>query len=87
MGLGDGRPLLAFFDFAAAFPSLYHTYLFEALRAAKLPTGLLSFASSIYSLVNARMCSGDGSWQHLCFVGRGVLQGCPLSGALFVLIA
>ena len=35
-------PLLVFFDFAAAFPSISHTWLFLILRALNFPIGFIN---------------------------------------------
>ena len=37
----------------------------------------------MYCWVNTWSSSGDGCMSFFCFVTRGVLQGCPLSGLIF----
>jgi len=71
-----------FFDFTAAFPSVSHAWLFQVLRAIRLPVGLLSLVKAMY-LDNRAYSSLNGSLQYLFTVSAGVLQGCPLSAALF----
>ena len=41
-------PILVFWDFAAAFPSIAHEYLMSCLRAAGLPAGFLNLVAAIY---------------------------------------
>ena len=40
--------LLVLFDFAAAFPSLAHAYMFRTLKSAGLPPFLLNFFKALY---------------------------------------
>ena len=41
-------PIIAFFDYAAAFPSVAHAWLFAVLAALGVPTGLLNAISVLY---------------------------------------
>ena len=43
-----GTPLIALFDFAAAFPSVAHAWIWEALDALKLPPGLVALLQAVY---------------------------------------
>ena len=78
-------PLLAFFDFAAAFPSVAHEWLFAVLAARGCPDGFINVVRAMYSLVTTFFRT-DGRLSFLCWVLAGVLQGCPLSGMLFAII-
>jgi hypothetical protein len=78
-------PALLFWDFAAAFPSVGHGWIWEVLRVAKLPAGFVNVLRSLYKL-NAAMVAGSGGISFFCWVMSGVLQGCPLSGLIFVLV-
>ena len=71
-------------DFAAACPSVNHSWIFSVLENTGLPSFLCRFLRSIYS----------DSITHVEFVGeergqflmaRGVRQGCPASGFLFAM--
>ena len=42
-------PLLLLFDFAAAFPSLAHAFIFVILEALEVPRGMLLFFRALYS--------------------------------------
>ena len=78
--------MLSMFDFGAAFPSLLHALLFAVLKAAQLPLGAFNVISSMYVLVVAFARAGcDAASEFLFVIMRGVLQGCPLSGSLFVI--
>ena len=76
-------PLGLCFDFKAAFPSISHSFLFLVLRAIGVPRGLERFLSAMYRQNDAYACV-NGALQWLFSVQQGVLQGCPLSGTLFV---
>jgi hypothetical protein len=75
-------PLLAFWDFAAAFASVAHGWLHVILEEGRFPSGFKNIIKAMYTLV--RMYTEcDSELVFLCWVLRGVLQGCPLSGMLF----
>ena len=83
--VGPGElPAITLFDFAAAFPSLAHAFLMIALKAAILNPSALAFVSALYENNEVYSCVG-GVVSFLFFVLCGVLQGCPLSGSLFVI--
>jgi hypothetical protein len=77
-------PVLALFDFGAAFPSVVHQWLVLVFRSVKLPEGALNVGLAKYWMVMA-----FGRANHvvtfLFMIWSGVLQGCPLSGSFFVL--
>ena len=77
--------MLAFWDLAAAFPSVAHAWLFMVLRARGVPIGLIDLIDSMYRLVSAFMVCG-GRFRFLFWILAGVLQGCPLSGMLFAIV-
>ena len=78
-------PIMAMFDFGAAFPSLNQTFLFLVLRAAGLLEGMYNIAEGIYSLVAALGRTATGTDTFLFWILSGVLQGCPWAGSFFVL--
>jgi hypothetical protein len=77
-------PLLLLFDFAAAFPSLAHAFIFAALAYYQVPVGMYNFFITLYT---ANKCYGvfGGVKRFLYDIFSGILQGCPSSGSLFVL--
>ena len=77
-------PVLAFFDFAAAFPSITWKYLWLCMSYAGLPAAYINALKNLYSKNN----------HYLKMLGRvffayvnesGVKTGGPASGSLFVL--
>jgi len=71
-------------DFAAACPSVLHNWLFDVLAAVKIPEGLDCLIRNRYKTCKAFLLR-DGVESWLFEVKSGVLQGCPLSAALFLL--
>ena len=74
--------ITTFFDFTAAFPSVSHAWLFQVLKTIRMPLGLVSLVKAMY-IDNRAYSSLSGSLKYLYTVSAGVLQGCPLSAALF----
>ena len=46
--MADKMPLAALFDYAAAFPSVAHAYLFAVLKAVRLPVGMRKTVAALY---------------------------------------
>ena len=69
------------FDFAAAFRSVLQAWLLMVLQAIQAPVGLISIFISMYS-ENHAYTRNQGGLVLMFKVFSGVLQGCPLSGAL-----
>ena len=83
-GIIGKLPLLLLFDFAAAFPSVRHAWLVFIIMQIGMPRGLQKAIKRMYADNEAFYeCGGDIYW--LFCVVSGVLQGCPLSGSLFVI--
>ena len=74
--------ITALFDFAAAFPSIIHEWIFLVLEAIQAPRGFINLVRSMYTNVEA-YGNSEGNLVFLFDVHGGVLQGCPLSAALF----
>jgi endonuclease/exonuclease/phosphatase family metal-dependent hydrolase len=74
--------ILAFWDFAAAFPSVFHKFIFAVLEARGFPLGFIDFIKSLY-FFNAAYYSDGGSFIFLFWIFSGVLQGCNASAFLF----
>jgi hypothetical protein len=78
-------PVAILLDIAAAFPSLCWMFLFAALRAWKLPPGLIAAISSLYEGSSACIFfAGKRSLTRIVF-GGGIKQGCPMSASIFAL--
>eukprot|EP00973_Karenia_brevis_P044807 6205985-Karenia_brevis.AAC.1 len=76
--------VLAFFDFASAFPSLLVDWLLAVLAWYGAPRALVSFVSASYlDLLSFLQFKGVRCF--LGWVGRGVIQGNPFAALLFVL--
>ena len=71
-------------DFAAAYPSVNHSWIFSVTENTGLPDFLCRFLRSIYrgSITHVEFAGADRG-QFL--VARGVRQGCPASGFLFAM--
>ena len=80
----DGGIMLCL-DNAKAFDRLQFAFLFEVLKAFKLPDDLISAVRTLYKdvqtrvKINGRLCAPFPNTS-------GVKQGCPLSGILYVLV-
>ena len=70
------------FDFSAAFPSVFHTWLFLVLSSVKAPQEVQNFVKALYVDAEAYWMNG-GVLHYLFNVSCGVLQGCPMSSLLF----
>ena len=80
----DGAILL--FDFAAAFPSVCHQFLFETLAALGLPEHVLFFIHAMYDHTACRL-SLHGELFPGFVQSSGIRQGCPLSPILYAVLA
>ena len=74
--------VLAFWDFAAAFPSLAHQWLMLVAAARGLPAGMLLLLEATY-VADLTYGSVGAPRRFLFAIWAGVLQGCPWSGFLF----
>ena len=75
-------PVVILLDFAAAFPSIAHSWLIRVVKQLGLPIGLENALLSFYAWVPACI-SAFRITQFMCLIRRGVIQGCPLSGTFF----
>ncbi|KAH9245305.1 hypothetical protein BASA81_017214 [Batrachochytrium salamandrivorans] len=81
--IADLNSHIAFIDISKAFDTVpIHALLFK-LRCIGIPTITMNFLSALYSTSNARIRSGSLLSDPFP-VQRGVRQGCPLSGLLFM---
>lgn len=73
----------ALFDFLAAFPSVCQAFMLEALARGGFHGGQCAFVAGLYA--DASVWVGiTGDQEMLYWVRSGIVQGCPLSGLLFV---
>jgi len=75
-------PLLSFFDFGTAFPSLLQRFLFILLSLLGVPEGFLNVCVGLSSLVMAICLDVLGAARLLFMITSGVVQGCPLGSSL-----
>ena len=75
-------PILAFWDFAAAFPSVVHEWIATCLRSCCFPKRFRDIVDGNYFSCCTYMNTSSEEVL-LAIVCSGVLQGCPLSGTLF----
>ena len=78
----EGAAIL--FDFRAAFPSVIHTFLTDALKHLGLPKGMISFVEALY---HNNFCDIllSGSRMKGFELKCGIRQGCPLSPLIFAI--
>ena len=78
-------PVLMLFDYMSAFPSVSHAWIVYVLTYLDFPSGLLVLVRKLDAFNKAYYGSETGI-VFMFFVLSGVLQGCPLSGSLFVIV-
>ena len=76
--------LAVFLDFEKAFDSLEWNYLLKCLEVLNFGPQLRQWIRVIYSYISSCVLNNGYATKHFN-LGRGVRQGCPLSGALFVI--
>ena len=79
-------PGILLYDYAAAFPSVAHYWLFATLRARGMPAGAINFVKFMYTDVRTYTLDA-GLLKYAFNITAGVLQGCPCSGMLFAVVA
>jgi endonuclease/exonuclease/phosphatase family metal-dependent hydrolase len=72
------------FDFASAFPSIGHSFIFAALQRLGVPNQILTAIRKLYSQCAANILIG-GCNNIEIQVLAGIKQGCPASGSIFAL--
>jgi exonuclease III len=75
---------IVLFDFAAAFPSLAHAWIFIVLLTMQFPTFLIDVIKLLYEDCMVELLYGAASHRPFRALA-GIKQGCPLSGTLFAL--
>ena len=75
-------PISAAYDFAAAFPSVIHAWIWLVLRHRKLPESFITLFMAAYRNACA-VYNHNGVVHIIIHFLSGVLQGCPASALLF----
>ena len=81
----DSRAVMLFLDFAAAFPSVAHAFIWMTLVMLKVPVRVIKAMQQLYK-DNLHFIRFAGCTKRAFLVLAGVKQGCPLSGLLFVIV-
>jgi len=74
---------VVFFDFKAAFPSVSHQFLMQALTDIGFPDHAIAFIKSLYQHNNCNIAYKGNTYKGFGMF-CGVRQGCPISPLLFV---
>ena len=83
--LKANKPGIAIFlDFRKAFDTIEWELLFKALKTFNFRSNFISWVQTFYGVVQSCVINNGHSSQ-MFNIERGVRQGCPLSGLLFVL--
>jgi hypothetical protein len=80
----EAKSGIVLFDFAAAFPSLAHCWIFEVLAFMQFPVFLIDIIKKLYVDCHIDLLYGAEAHDSFC-ANAGIKQGCPLSGTLFAL--
>lgn len=77
---------IVLFDFAAAFPSMDHQFMWDVLEAVGIDAGVIGAIKKFYINNYHWLRLKNGTFPSVD-VGSGVRQGCPLSPILFAVCA
>jgi hypothetical protein len=77
-------PVIALFDYAAAFPSVIHAWIMLVLEGIGAPQVFIALIKGFYFWCRTAT-SIAGQVHFLFLILSGVLQGCPLSGMIFAI--
>ena len=83
---GEGKGAVILFDFKAAFPSIEHDFMWNALSQIGMPQNWIEAIKFLY-VSNFHVLKLNGGMHSAFYVESGVRQGCPLSPILFALCA
>ena len=75
----DSRAVMVMLDFAAAFPSVAHAFIWVTLVMLKVPVHVIRAIQQLYK-DNLHFIRFAGCTKRAFVVLAGVKQGCPLSG-------
>ena len=76
--VAGSKGALVLFDFTAAFPSVCHEYMWEALSSMGVPPQAIRAYQKLYQHNTHSIRMGGSTWDSVT-VSSGVRQGCPLS--------
>ena len=76
LAAGSLCPLLAFWDFAAAFPSVLHAWILIIIEVCSVPDGLRQIIRTMYKFVECYVVV-EGRFFFAYYVWNGVFLGCP----------
>ena len=82
----DIEGIALFIDFEKAFDSLEWEYLFKALDTFQFRPDFKTWVKTLYTNISSCIIN-NGFASESFTLKRGVRQGCPLSGLLFILAA
>lgn len=77
--------ILVLWDFANAFPSVFHSWIFGVFRAWHFPIGFQNLLFGIFLDLLSYVVVGHDVDVFL-WISAGILQGCPLAGFTFAVI-
>ena len=77
-------PFIFLMDLLSVFPRVSHEFLFLVLKYIKAPDSVISFIKALYFAV--KFFSFNGKYKFAFFAKGCMLQGCPLSASLFVMV-
>ena len=80
--LSKEEAIFALWDFAAAFPSIFHDWILGVFGAYGFPEGYCSFLEGLF-FHNVAYSSSKGVSIFLYVIIVGIIQGCPASGQIF----
>ena len=78
-------PRILLTDFAAAYPSVNHSWIFHVLEKTELPEFICRFLRRTY-YDSTTYVEFAGMTRGQILMARGVRQGCPASGFLFAMV-
>ena len=78
-------PLMLAFDLEAAFPSVYHRFMWAVLKQYGIPRSFRNVLKGLYNDHKVQIRLGGILYKGFKF-RCGIKQGCPVSGSLFALL-
>ena len=73
---------MVFWDFAVAFPSLFHSWIHAVFEQLGFPDGFLDFLQALL-FHNSALGQNNGKHFLLYLILVRIIQGCPSSGLVF----
>lgn len=82
----DALPAIILFDFAQAFPSLAHVWIWRVLHTLGVNPKLICLVQALYCDLHTAVFH-NGRRLNTFRILAGIKQGCPMSGSIFALCA